>query len=241
MTAVARPALVAALTLLASLGAASAQGQDRDRDRDYRRADPAAIVAAEIAFARLAQEKGQWTAVAEYATRDAVMFVPQTVNAQAWLKGRANPAQAVRWQPHQVWSSCDGSIAVTKGAWQRPDGSVGYFTTVWQRQQKQKDGFRWVLDQGEVPAEPLVRPELIKAMVADCGQTPDAYEAWDGEQADWEANAAAADATVGFGESADRTLTYRYRVLPSGARRTEVFLLKDGKMEQVLLSEVAAE
>ena len=145
MTKRVRPALVAALALLAGLGAASVQaqgfnlrGSERDRDEDYRRADASAVVAAELAFARAAQEKGQWTAFAEFAADDAVMFVPEPVNAQAWLKGRANPPQAVRWQPHQVWSSCDGSLAVTKGAWQRPDGSVGYFTTVWQRQGNKK-------------------------------------------------------------------------------------------------------
>jgi hypothetical protein len=244
-----RTALVAALALIAGFSAASAQGQHgpqeyrqrRDgREEDYRRADTAAVVAAELAFARAAQDKGQWTAFAEYAAENAVMFVPQPVSAQAWLKGRANPPQAVRWQPHQVWSSCDGSLAVTKGAWQRPDGSVGYFTTVWQRQDKKKDRYRWVMDQGDALAEPLQAAEMIEGNVAECGQASSASETWDDEQADWEANSEAGGATVGVGESRDRTLAYRYSVLPSGARRTEVFLLKEGKMEQVLLSEVAA-
>jgi hypothetical protein len=237
-----RPALLAAFALVAALGAVGAHGQGgsrRDRDWDYRRADPAAVVAAELAFARAAQEDGQWTAFAEYATKDAVMFVPQPVIAHDWLKGRANPPQAVRWQPHQVWSSCDGSLAVTKGAWQRPDGSAGYFTTVWQRQGKRgKTEYRWVMDQGDALAEPLPAPEMIAAQTAECGR---AAEAWDSAQADWEANSDAAEAAAGFGESVDGTLAYRYRVLPSGARTTEVLLLKGGKMEQVLLSEVAAE
>ena len=249
MSARLRPALGAALALIAGLSAASAQGQPgpqevgqrRDRrEQDFRRADTAAVVAAELAFARAAQDKGQWTAFAEYAGEDAVMFVPQPVNAQAWLKGRANPPQAVRWQPYQVWSSCDGSLAVTKGAWQRPDGSVGYFTTVWQRREKKKLEYRWVMDQGDALAEPLQAPEMIEGKVAECARASSASETWDAEQADWEANAEAAGATVGVGESRDRTLAYRYRVLPSGARRTEVFLLKEGRMEQVLLSEVAA-
>jgi hypothetical protein len=140
-----------------------------------------------------------------------------------------------------VWSSCDGSLAVTKGAWQRPDGSVGYFTTVWQRGEKRKDGYRWVMDQGDRLAEPLPAPEMIEATTADCGRASNAFQAWDNAQADWEANSEATGAMAGAGQSRDRTLAYRYQVLPSGARRTEAFLLKNGKMEQVLLSEVAAE
>ena len=137
----------------------------REREQFWS-ADPSAVVAAELAFARAAQEKGQWTAFADFATDDAVMFVPQPVNAKDWLRQQANPAQAVRWQPHQVWSSCDGTLAVTKGAWQRPDGSTGYFTTVWERQ---RDGnYKWVMDQGDVLAQPLAAPEFVGASVADC-------------------------------------------------------------------------
>ena len=50
------------------------------------------------AFARAAQEKGQWTAFAEFADDDAVMFVPETVNAKDWLRRQTNPAEAVRWR-----------------------------------------------------------------------------------------------------------------------------------------------
>ena len=53
---------------------------------------------------------GQWLQ-GRFAT-GTVMFTPQPVNAQAFLKGKANPPVAVRWQPHKVWSSCDGSLAV---------------------------------------------------------------------------------------------------------------------------------
>jgi hypothetical protein len=247
MTARARLAFVAALVLIA--GSASAQGQGGsqefelrrgDRERDFRRADTAAVVAAELAFARAAQEKGQWTAFADYATKDAIMFVPQAVNAQDWLKGRDNPPQAVRWQPHQVWSSCDGSLAVTKGAWQRPDGSVGYFTTVWARQQKKKDGYRWLLDQGDTLAEPLAAPEMIEGKVADCPRSrPDG--SFDAELAAWEREAVAGGAVAGSGMSADQTLAYRFSVASSGAREITVFLAKDGQMQEVLNSKVATE
>ena len=245
MTGAVRPALGAALALLAAAGTASAQGQggpqgfslqrsERGREQDYRRADPAAVVAAELAFARAAQDKGQWSAFAEYATEDAVMFVPQPTNAQAWLKGRANPPQAVRWQPHQVWSSCDGSLAVTRGAWQRADGSVGYFTTVWQRQAKEKDGYRWVLDQGDALAEPLAAPEMIGAKVAECPR-PMQHDA-----VILEPPQCTAQGCSGGGRSGDDTLEFRYQTRPDGARTFRVLLRTGEELEEVLLSEVAA-
>ena len=242
MTAGVRPALLA-FALTAGLAAAGAQGQGgpqlsaprrHSRDEDFRRADPAAVVAAELAFARAAQDKGQWTAFAEFATKDAVMFVPQPVNAQAWLKGRANPPQAVRWQPHQVWSSCDGSVAVTRGPWQRPDGSVGYFTTVWQRQGKKRTEYRWVMDQGDALAAPLVAPGMIEARVAECPR-PMAHHA-----AVVDLPQCTAQGCSGGGRSGDDTLEFRYETLPDGARTFRVLMRNAGEMEQVVLSEVAA-
>src|SRR5690606_6301016 len=150
MSRLARPAVAALAASLVALGSAlpmdgaaaqvRAEPPRRLSDTDFnsrvRRADPGKVIAAELAFARAALEKGQWTAFAEFAADDAVMFVPQPVDAGEWLRKQRDPAQAVRWQPHQVWSSCDGTLAVTKGAWQRPDASVGYFTTVWQRNRR---------------------------------------------------------------------------------------------------------
>src|SRR6185436_2033886 len=94
-----------------------------------------------------------------------VMFVPQMVFAQGWLKDRANPPVAVAWQPTEVWSSCDGSLVVSHGAWQRPN-SVGYFTTIWQRQDDGK--YKWVFDHGDALKDAVAVPDLIPAHVADC-------------------------------------------------------------------------
>src|SRR5690606_41561897 len=77
-------------------------GPRRGVDRALLRANPAKVVATEHAFARAAQEQGQWTAFAEYATEEAEMFVPDTVMAQAGLRGGTNPPLAARWQPHQL-------------------------------------------------------------------------------------------------------------------------------------------
>ena len=215
-------------------------GPARERDQ-FNRADPSKIIAAELAFARAAQQEGQWTSFADYSTDEAVMFVPEAVNAHDWLRQQTNPAQAVRWQPHQVWSSCDGSLGVTKGAWQRPNGTVGYFTTVWERQRNGE--YKWVLDQGDALAQPLAAPELIDAKVAQC-ERPDAPPPRRERE---RLTPATIRPTLceglncsGGGASADGTLTYAYAVTAQG-RRFTVEMRENGAMTEVLRSEVSAE
>lgn len=224
---------ILALVLILS-GCASQQRPrtpDQVIDRALRgapgRAQPSSLVATELAFARLAQVKGQWTAFAEFAADDGVMFVPELVNAKAWLKGRENPPQAVEWQPHKVWMSCDGSLGVTKGAWQRANGTQGYFTTVWQRQ---KDGeYRWVMDQGDILAKPLSEPEFIQTQVADCSKV--------------DTPALTADdpsASVRVGRSGDATLQWRVEVMPDLARHLSVYIWNEGELQEALALDVAA-
>ena len=154
---------LAALALVAALASCASP---RDRTDLRPTANPSAVIAAEMAFARAAQEKGQWTAFRQYATRDAVMFVPGQVNAQDWLRRQSDPAEAVRWQPYQVWSSCDGSFVVSTGGATYPGGAQSNFLTVWQ---KQDDGeYRWVLDQSLPHAERPFAADTIGAEVADC-------------------------------------------------------------------------
>lgn len=219
---------LAGLALLAFL-AACASGPPKRGERLLRpAANPAAVIAAEIAFNRLAQEKGTWAAFRATSTGDAVMFAPQPVNAQAWLKDRPEPSARLTWQPHQVWSSCDGSLALTKGAWQRSDGNVGYFTTLWRRQPD--GGYKWVLDQGDTLGQSLQAPEMIAATVAECGaKTPDPGQV-----------TAVVNEPVGAtgkGASDDGTLTYAYEVR-IGTRTLTVAIRRDGQMQEVLRSEV---
>lgn len=220
----------------ASLAATAGAREPHPRRAGIGTANPSALIAAEIAFARAAHAKGQWTAFRDFADEEAVMFVPQPVLAKAWLKGRKDPPAAVQWQPYQVWMSCDGTLGVTKGAWQRPDGAVGYFTTIWKRQ---KNGdYRWVLDQGDTLKTPLAEPDMLSAVVADCpvGRR-------DGPPPATPDNAKAKPREAGMdgsGRSDDGTLGWTYHAGAGNTRTLAVSLRKGGEMKEVLSLSVAA-
>lgn len=167
-----------ALALLLMLAGCAGAPRDDDYSRRPPPTSPSDLVSAEMAFNRLAQEKGQWTAFRETAAQDAVMFVPEMVEAQSWLKGRANPAQSVRWQAYNVFMSCDGTLGATTGAAQWPDGKQGYFISVWRRSDKARGTadilkqWSWVADAGGPLATPLTAPESIETRIASCKGAP---------------------------------------------------------------------
>ena len=227
-------------------------------------ANPSAVIAAEFAFARDARDRGQWTAFAAAAAPDAVMFVPQLVWAQQWLLGRANPPQALRWQPQQVWSSCDGSLVVSRGTWQGPAGATGparqgWFTTLWQRQ---PDGaYRWVLDHGDEAASLPDAPEMIRALVADCPprpRRPDAVLSGDGGGPRPGGGSARPprpakppkppkprdlpplDPAARSGAARDGSLRWDVAVTPDGARTLTIRWRRDGREDTLLIDRVAA-
>jgi hypothetical protein len=155
---------------------------DRALARAPGAAQPSTIVAAEIAFARDAQELGQWTAFAKYAAPGALLHGSKGPFAIApWLATQSNPPQAVTWKARTVVMSCDGAVAVSQGRLREPDGTVGNFVTVWERQ---PDGeYRYVFDAGgpDVPQPPPpkkvdVQPgdivvteiDAIQGLVATC-------------------------------------------------------------------------
>lgn len=168
---------LAILPLLLLAGCAPTPNPHRYEDRPPP-TSPSDLVSAEMAYNRLAQEKGQWTAFRETAAPDAVMFTPQLVQAQSWLKGRADPAQSVRWQPYQVFISCDGTLGATTGAAQWPNGDQGYYITVWRRDANARGTdkilkqWSWVADAGGPLPTPLTPPESIETRVASCKGTP---------------------------------------------------------------------
>lgn len=239
--------LLAALALLAV--AAGAQAQEGRQERDGRGgermrayANPSAAIAAEIAFARAAHDKGQWTAFKAAAAPDAVMFAPAMVLAHGWLKDRPNPPVPLAWQPYQVWSSCDGSLMVTSGAWQRGD-KHGWFTTVWQRQAK--GDYKWVFDHGGETQEPLAAPEMIAARVATCperrpGPRPGGQGPRGKPGKPEKAPPVPFDPTRREGRSDDGTLVWQVTADAAGAHDFTARMLVDGQMEEIRSEHVAA-
>jgi hypothetical protein len=160
-------ARLAVATALFALGACGGGPRTAGADRPFApRADPGLVAATERAFARMAREEGTWTAFRHYATSDAVWPSPGFQLVQQSLAGAADPAEAIVWGPEQVWSSCDGSFAVSTGGALYPDGSRTRFFTVWQRQE---DGeYRFVLDQGLPDDGAQIEPDMIAASAAEC-------------------------------------------------------------------------
>ncbi|GAA0463841.1 hypothetical protein GCM10009096_00390 [Parasphingorhabdus litoris] len=172
--------LFAALGIALLLASCASNGRPSDRQRFIKAAgkpvaNPSDIVKAELAFARLAREEGQWTAFRETAAPDAIMFTPEIVNAQVWLKGKADPPRATEWQAHKIFMSCDGSMGVATGAWQGASGGTGYFTTIWEKQNAEdrrlrgKDvEWKWIFDHGVPLDKPLEEPDFVTTRVASC-------------------------------------------------------------------------
>lgn len=190
--------------------------------------NPSAVIAAEIAFNRLAREKGQWTAFRETAAKDAVMFVPERVVAQDWLKGRADPARSVAWAPHRVYISCDGRLAASTGGWSRPDGSVGYFTTLWRLDKKGR--WEWILDHGDTLSAAREAPEFLVGKVATCrrGGKPAPERAGDDNGDDK------------TGPPPDDSLVWTAEVAPDKGRHIVVRMWTGQDYENVIDDQVAA-
>ena len=216
--------LIAASVSLALAACAGGQGGPRGQLRPV--ANPSAVIAAELAFARLAQDKGQWAAFRATAADGAEMFVPHRVKAADWLKGRAEPAVAVKWQPHAVWSSCDGSYAVTRGGWDSPNAS-GTFATIWQRQNN--GTLKWLTDMSLTSDGASSAPEMIAARVAECKVRPPAPPTLAVADTDWQT-----------GASVDGTLHWGTGVTTLGGRTIKVSLWNGTAFETVLEQTVRA-
>lgn len=201
-------------------------------------AQPSKVVAAEIAFARAARERGQWTAFRETVAPGGVIHGRTgPFAADPWLAQQANPVQSVAWAPRAVWMSCDGKLAVTRGRLREPDGKVGTFATVWQQQSN--GDYRWVYDIGapDIPQPPagrepegdeivVVADELISGHVADCPARGTAVPA--------PPVLHAATARYDGGLSPDGTLAWRWEHRPDGTRRIVVQLWQDGAWQDAM-------
>ncbi len=233
--------LLAAFGMALLLASCASNGRPNDRERFLRAAgkpvaNPSDIVKAELAFARLAREEGQWTAFRETAAADAIMFTPELVNAQVWLKGKADPSQATEWQAHKIFMSCDGSMGVATGAWQGASGGTGYFTTIWQKQdaesrrQRGKDvEWKWIFDHGVPLDKPLAEPDFVTTRVASCAKGMPTASA-----------AAPSGEKIKSGFSADRTMFWSAESSADESRSILVRMWDGSAWEDVVFDDVAA-
>jgi len=196
-------------------------------------------VDAELAFARDAQKIGLWTAFRKYADKDAVMFTPQAVWTQQFLKGRKDPPKSITWRPAHSFVSCDGRTAVNTGPWFTPDGKPGgFFTTVWQRE---KSSWHWVYDGGGNYPEGTTPPKALKAQVhpASCrARAPGAPIIPPPPLTPKEARTTPED--NGRGQSADKTLGWDWKVDKNGTRRFRVYQWNGKRYAEVLVNDVPA-
>ena len=190
---------------------------------------PQTAIDAERAFAADAQKLGQWTAFRKYATDDALMFLPQPSNAQAFLKDRKDPPVAVFWWPGRSYVSCDGSHAVNTGPWVRGWGkAVGYFTTVWKRQ---PDGsWKWIYDAGDELKTARAEGGDIKPVVAACTKPSELVVH----------GSPALGNKAGRGESPDGSLHWTWETRPDGSRDFTAYVWDGKKMAAVVEDKVAA-
>lgn len=213
---------LALVALVLALTGCAAQ-QRGDRRSPASAANPSAVIATELSFARAARERGMWTAFRDFATKDAIWPTPQWASVQASLKDEADPAQAIVWEPDAVWMSCDGSYAFSTGPARHRSGHRSRFTTIWQRQGN--GDYRWVLDQGvDLEADYAAR-EMISARVADCPAPPVRRGRREPPRRglDWSS-----------GASDDGTLVWATTVRPDCSRLVTVTMAESGVMSEVV-------
>lgn len=190
-------------------------------------AQPSDIVSAELSFARMAREKGQWTAFREFAGPGAIIHGRSGgIPAADWLASQSDPDEAVQWAPREIWMSCDGSLAVSTGRFLAPTGIVGNFVTVWQRQSDRT--YKWVYD--AAAADNPQPPPKVAEEEGDIIVT--AIDALRGNVADC-SNAGESRPNLPLENparvSADGTLAYRWEHVGSGDRRFTSYWFNGGE------------
>jgi ketosteroid isomerase-like protein len=152
------------LGLLAVLGAAACATLP---ERDLRE-DLVSLAESELAFARLAGERGIRTAFLGFLAPDSVIFRPGPVSGRAWFEARPERPGLLQWYPSLVEVSEAGDLGYTTGpssfradpSAPKPDWT-GYFVSVWRREPNGM--WKVAVDIGidadpKPPAEPLWSP-----------------------------------------------------------------------------------
>lgn len=203
--------------------------------------DPGRVAAADFAFARMAREEGQWTAFAATAAPGAMLHGRNgLIEAAPWLAQQNDPERSVVWAPNTVWSSCDGTLAISFGRFQNAEGRVGSYVTAWEWQRSGRE-YKWIYDMGgednpqppppeepDIPEGAIIVPGLtgINGMTADCPQQGGGFAE------------SAIDLPSGIDwavkNSADGSLTYRWEHHADGTRRVVVDWIREGEWQTAL-------
>ncbi len=216
------------------------------------RGEPGIVATADRAFARAAQEIGLWSAYRSFAASDAQLHLPDGVTpAAAWLAGRTDPETAPQWSPTAVWSSCDGSLAVSFGRYTDPDGTVGSYAATWARQDLGRNAldampsdsyrFTYKLRGPDNPQPPPPAPRVDAQAAGPDAIVVAAIGVIDGKVADCARGAmpappgAEAGGTTGpMTLSDDRTLQWHWVQDADGTRRLLVDYFREGRWQRAL-------
>jgi hypothetical protein len=193
-------------------------------------ANPSALVAQEIALAQETEAKGRTAALLGVINAQTTFFVPEPVQAAAWLKTNTT-LPTIKWDPQKVIISCDGKTGVTTGAWRQDDGTPGYVTNMWQRFEKSDGTGKWFLlltHSGKLDA-PRKAPEFVITQTASCkGQAPASL------------SVPAEGVKLQQMLSRDQSLSVTWQYRPDRSRQIKVAIWDGEKMMPVLTDEVSA-
>ncbi|MEO1488001.1 MAG: hypothetical protein AAFR88_01010 [Pseudomonadota bacterium] len=199
------------------------------------KAQPSAIVALEVAYARDAREQGLFVAGQNYAASNALIHLEGEPQAFAAMLDALKASDRQRqWKTRTVVMSCDGALAVSQGRFADETGKVGNYVTTWERQPNGE--YKWVYDATgyDIPQPPprkefedgdivVTAIDSIRGFVATCPNgatipTPPPVRIAVGEEGDAAPKAASQSAR-------DGTMRWRWEDRPDGTRyvRAEYF------------------
>ncbi|MXO65891.1 hypothetical protein [Altericroceibacterium endophyticum] len=179
-------------------------------------ANPTGVLTADLAFARAYQTDGLDHARRDYAFENTVFLGPDDRNGLPAMTG---------WRPYNVWSSCDGSLAATYGAYEQSARNFGDYVTIWRRAEKGE--YRAVVRLARQLPAPAKRPEFAQAKTAQCGADHLFHDARS-DRPDF----SAIDPTAPSGAAFDDTLTYRWAADDDSFIR--VSMMRDGEMQPII-------
>lgn len=217
-------------------GGLFAQDNDQPRRRPLpATGEPGVVAAADVGFARAAREDGQWVAYASTVAGNAVVHTRDgPVAAAPWITAQASLPQAMGWAPTAVWTSCDGSLAVSFGRYAEPAGLVGSYATVWALQDG--GGYKWTYtmrgpdNPQPPPPPPRMAPDPDVIVVPALGLI-------DGRVADCLRGGAVPPAPAGeipASSARDGTLQVRWDHAADGTRRLVADYVREGRWQTAL-------